>query len=216
MVNEKVLAAIKSAREGSPKRNFRQSFDMSVNFRSIDTKKPEGKIKAETRLPHPVAGVRMGIFTDMMIPQAQKLGDRVVIISKDQVEGYSKNRKAAKILAKSVAGFLAEAPMMPLVAKSIGPVLAVRGKMPKPIPPTLADLGPVVDNAAATVRVAVKDSPVVHARIGTEDMSDEDVAENAEAILRAVVAALPKGKEQVKDAVIKLSMGKPVKFQVNL
>ena len=216
MVNEKIMAAIKTVRSSSTKRNFKQSFDLSVNFRSLDIKKPEGKIKAEIRLPHPVAGVRIGIFTDMMIPQAKKLGERVVIISKDQLESYLKNKKAAKTLAKSVSGFLAEAPMMPAVAKNLGPVLAVRGKMPKPIPPTLPDLNSVVDTAAATVRLAVKDSPVVHARVGTEDMTDEQVAGNIEAILKAIIAALPKGKEQIKDAVVKLTMSKPTKFQVSI
>lgn len=213
MVNEKILAAIKSARESSAKRNFRQSFDMAINFRSIDTKKPEGKIKAEVRLPNPPAGIKIGIFADTSIPQVRKLGDKVILISKDQLEGLAKNKKAAKTLAKQVNGFLAEAPLMPQVAKALGPVLAVRGKMPRPVPPTLPDLGPIVDNAAATVRIAVKDSPVVHMRIGTEDMKDEQIAANVEAVLKVVLAALPKGKEQIKDAIIKLTMGKPIKME---
>lgn len=212
MVNEKVLAAIKAAREGSAKRNFRQSFDMAVNFKNIDPKKPEGKIKAEIRLPNPPAGVRIGIFADTAIPQVKKLGDRVILISKDQLEGLAKNKKAAKALAKQAGAFLAEAPLMPQVAKALGPVLAVRGKMPRPIPPTLPDFGPVVDITAATVKIAVKDSPVVHLKVGTEDMKDEQVAANVEVVFKAILSALPKGKEQIKDAVIKLTMGKPVKM----
>ena len=213
MVNEKVLTAVKSAREGSPKRNFKQSFDMAINFKNLDPKKPEGKIKAEIRLPHPPAGVKIGFFADSAIPLVKKLGDRVILVSKDQLEGLSKNKKAAKNLAVSVGGFLAEAPLMPQVAKALGPVLAVRGKMPKPVPPTLPDFSQAVDNAAATVRVAVKDSPVVHLRIGTEDMTDEHVAVNIEAVFKSVIAALPKGREQVKNGIIKLTMGKPVKME---
>jgi len=216
MVNEKVLAAIKSARDISTKRNFNQSFDIAINFKNINTKKPEGKIRTEVKLPNPPAGIKIGIFADTSIPQVLKMGDKVILISKDQLEGLAKNKKAAKTLAKQASGFLAEAPLMPQVAKALGPVLAVRGKMPRPVPPALLDLGPMVENAAATVRIAVKDSPVVHMRVGTEDMKDEQIAANIEAVLKAVLAALPKGKEQIKSAIIKLTMGKPVKMEATV
>jgi large subunit ribosomal protein L1 len=214
MVNEKIIAAIKSAREGSPKRNFRQSFDLAINFRDLDTKKQENKIKAEIVLPNPPAAGRIGFFADSLVAPAKKLGERIVLITKDQIDAYGKNKKAAKALANSVDSFLAEAGLMPAVAKALGPVLAVRGKMPKPVPPTIPDLSPLVTRTSATVKVAIKDSPVVHTRVGTEDMDDEKVAANIEAITTAVIAALPKGKEQVRNGVVKLTMGKAVKFEV--
>ncbi|MEM5804350.1 MAG: 50S ribosomal protein L1, partial [Candidatus Aenigmatarchaeota archaeon] len=62
------------------------------------------------------------------------------------------------------------------------------------------------------VRVAVKDSPAAHCRIGHEDMSDEDIADNAFAVVKAVESALPKGINQIRNAYVKLTMGKPVKI----
>jgi large subunit ribosomal protein L1 len=96
----------------------------------------------------------------------------------------------------------------------MGQVLAVRGKMPKPIPPTLQDLKPIIDRAKSTINIAAKESPAIHCKIGPEDMTDEKLAENAAAIISAVTTALPKGREQIKNAYVKLTMGKPVKIEM--
>ena len=47
-----------------------------------------------------------------------------------------------------------------------------------------------------------------------KEMEDEKVAENIDTVIRAVVNILPKKKEQVKNYVVKLTMGKPVKFKL--
>ncbi len=212
-MSEKTLAAIKKAREGAAKRNFKQSFDLSINLKNVDLKKPENKVKTEVSLPHPaVKPAKIGIFADMLIPKAKDLTD-IVLIKRDEIDSYSKNKKGAKALANSCTGFIAEAPLMPQVAKALGPFLAVRNKMPKPIPPTVVDLKPLVERTKNSVRLAVKDSPVINCRIGIEDMEDEKIADNIEAAINAVTAALPKGKEQIKNAFVKLTMGKSVKIE---
>ena len=96
------------------------------------------------------------------------------------------------------------------LGKNLGQVLAVRNKMPKPIPPTV-NVKALLDIVSKTIKIAVKESPTIHCNVGMEDMSDEKIAENIDTIVKSVVSALPKGKEQVKNLVIKLSMGKPVK-----
>lgn len=211
-MSEKTLTAIKKARESAPKRNFKQSFDLSINLKNVDMKKPENKVKTEVTLPHPVAKVaKIGIFADTLIPKAKEVQD-LVLIRKDQIDSYAQNKKAAKALANSCHAFIAEAPLMPQVAKALGPFLAVRNKMPKPIPPMVPDLKPVIERSKNAVRLALKDSPVVNCRIGYEDMKDEQVSENIDAAIAAVAAALPKGKEQIKNAFVKLTMGKPAKI----
>ncbi len=210
-MSEKTLAAIKKARESS-KRNFKQSFDLSINLKNVDLKRPENKVKTEVTLPHPVATIaKVGIFADLLIPKAKDIND-LVLIRKDQIDSYAQNKKAAKALANSCIAFVAEAPLMPQVAKVLGPFLAVRNKMPKPIPPAIADLKPIVERSKNSVRLILKDSPVVNCRIGFEDMDDNKVSENIEAAIAAVAAALPKGKEQIKNAFVKLTMGKPAKI----
>jgi large subunit ribosomal protein L1 len=216
MADANILEAVKKAREGTKKRNFKQAFDLAMNLKSIDIKKPENKIKLEVILPKGVSKARkVGIFADTLIPQVQKLEqENVVLVRKDELEGYSRNKKAAKALANSCAAFVAEAPLMPMIGKFLGPVFAVRNKMPKPIPPTLPNIKHVLDRECSTVKVNVKDSFALHCLIGNEEMNDEDVAANAEAVVKGVIARLPKGKEQFKNGYIKLTMGPSVKFVV--
>lgn len=215
MTENKLIDNIKKARESATKRNFKQSFDLCINLKSIDLKKAENKVKTEVTLPSGTGRVmKIGVIADTLIPKAKKLEDSIALIRKDELDDLGRNKRAAKKLASQCVSFLAEAPLMPAVGKSLGPILAPRGMMPKPIPPTVPDLKPLVDKAATTVRLALKDSPVFHCGVGTEDMSDEKIAENVSTIIKAVEAALPKGKEQIRNAVLKLTMGKPVKFEV--
>jgi len=211
-MDQNILEAIKKARE-SKKRGFKQSFDLAINLKNIDIKKPENKIKTEIMLPNGFGKqVFVGFIADTLVNQVKDL-EGVILIRKDQLEFLGKNKKEAKRIAKQCYTFVAEAPLMPLVGRYLGPVLAVRNKMPKPIP-TTANPKSIVDNVSKIVKLAVKDSPVLHCRIGHEDMEDSKIAENVDAVLKAVLSVLPKGKEQIKNMVIKLTMGKPVKFAV--
>ena len=215
MAEDKIIDNIKKARETAPKRNFKQTFDIAVNLKSIDLKKAENKVKTEVVLPAGTGRkLKVGVIVDNLIPKAQKLSDEITMIRRDELDGLGKNKRVAKKIASECVAFLAEAPLMPAIGKALGPILAPRGLMPKPIPPTVPDLKPVVDRAAATVRLALKDSPVFHCAVGTEEMTDEKVAENISAVLKTVETALPKGKEQIRNVIIKLTMGKPVKFEV--
>jgi large subunit ribosomal protein L1 len=72
----------------------------------------------------------------------------------------------------------------------------------------------MVDEKRNVLKMQLKDSPTIHVSIGTEDMDDQKIAENADAIIKNVISKLPKGKEQVKNYVVKLTMGKPVKFKL--
>lgn len=213
MTDEKIVNAVKAAREISAKRNFKQSFDIAINLKNTDMKKPENKIKADIFLQGTASGAKIGVFADALLPQAKK-HEGVIVIKKDDLEAYGKDKKAAKALANSCHSFVAEAPLMPLVGRWMGQVLAVRGKMPKPIPTTITDLTPIIEKAKSTVTIAAKDSPAIHCRIGAEDMTDEKVAENAAAVISAVMTALPKGRDQIKNAYVKLTMGKPVKIEM--
>jgi len=212
MSDKKIVDAIQKARE-SEKRNFKQSFDLAINLKSIDMKKPENKIKTEIFIPNGFGGQqKIGVIADSLVPQAKSL-ENIVLIRKDELETLGKNKKLAKKIANECRYFIAEAPLMPLVGKHLGPVLAVRNLMPTPVPPT-ATIKPMVERASKTIKIALKESPTVHCSVGSEDLDDQKIAENVDTVIKAMIAALPKGKEQIKNAVIKLTMGKPVKFEV--
>jgi len=210
MTEEKILEAIKKARD-TKKRNFKQSFVLTINLKNIDLKKPENRIKTEIKLSNILEKEsKIGVFADMLLPQAKSL-ENVIVIRKDQIESYAKNKKAAKKLAEQCFSFLAEAPLMPLIGKSLGQVLAPKNQMPVPIPPT-ADLKSIIEQRKNVIKIQLKESPTIHLRVGTEDMDDEKIAENIDSVIKVVLSSLPKGKESIKNYIVKLTMGKPIKF----
>lgn len=212
MTEQKVIDAIKKARDTN-KRNFKQTFDLAINLKSIDLKNPENKIKTEIKLPHAFNDYKIGIVAENLLPQAKDL-ENVIIIRKEQIEAYGKNKKEAKKLARSCDYFLAEAPLMPLIGKFLGPILAPKNLMPTPIPPTTQNLKSIVDQKRNTIKIQLKDSPTIHLAVGKEDMKDEEIAENIDFAIKAVLSNLPKGREQIKNFIIKLTMGKPVKVML--
>lgn len=210
MENQKILEAIKDARE-SKKRNFKQSIDLIVNLKNIDLKKNENRIKLEIIIPHnPESKGKVGIIADILASQAKEI-ENVRVISKDELENLGKNKKLAKGIVKECSYFIAEAPLMPSVGKNLGSILAPRNLMPKPVPPSV-NIKPLVEQSRKTIRLQLKDSPAFHLAIGTEDMEDEKIADNANTVIERIISSLPKGREQIKNFVIKLTMGKPAKF----
>jgi len=193
------------------KRNFKQTFDLIINLKNIDMKKPENRVKTEIYLPHGRGKpVKIGFIADILIPEVRNL-ENIELIKKDQLEVLGKNKKLAKNLAKSCSSFVAEAPLMPLVGKNLGPILAPRNKMPEPVPST-ADPKPIVERLSKTIRINTKDSPVIQCPVGTEDMDEKQIQENIDAVKKAIESALPRGKEQIKNYYLKTTMGKPVKL----
>ncbi len=205
-----ILESVKQAR--NTKKNFIQSFDVSISLKNFDVKKNENKIKGEIILPFP-RKTKICVIADSLVPAVQKLNDEdIILIKKEEISSFDK--KKAKKLANECSVFLAEAPLMPVVAKQMGQVLGPRNKIPKPIMPTAQNIKPIIETAKKTIRYAIKNSPVINCFAGKEDMKDEDVAKNIETILRTITGALPNGKNNIANVYVKLTMGKPVKIEL--
>jgi len=105
---------------------------------------------------------------------------------------------------------LAEAPLMPLIGKTIGSFLGPRGKMPVPVPPN-AIIEDLINRYRKLIRVRIRDQPAIRCRIATEDMKDEEIAENAAAIISTIEGKLEKKMRNIKSIMLKTTMGSPVK-----
>lgn len=203
-MNQKIIEAIKELRKNSKKRNFIQSFDLIVNLKEFDVKKPENKINEEFVLPHGRGEVNVAVFSDVL-----KGLECETLTSKD-VENLAKNKRAARKFINRIDFFLAEASMMPLIGKHLGQFLAPRQKMPKVIS---GDVESMIKDLKKSVKIVVKNAPVIQCIVGKENMKDEEVCENIESLLKHLEVRLPKGKRNIKSVLLKLTMSKPVEIR---
>ncbi len=215
MDKEQVQAALAKAKDISTKRNFKQSFDLIINLKGIDLKKQEHQIDAFITLPHSRGKkVRVcALVGPELEEQAKSIYDSVVL--SDNFDRYKDKREVKKV-ANNFDFFIAQANIMPKVATIFGKVFGPRGKMPNPkagcIVAPNANLKPLYDKLQHTTRVATKNSPLIQCSIGTEDISNDHIAENALTVYNSLLQLLPNEKHNIKDICVKLTMGKPVKI----
>ena len=207
-MKEKILKAVEELKANAKKRNFVQSYDLIINLKEFDTRKPENRINEEFMLPNGKGKeAKIIIFSDSL-----KEGDiDAVVINSKKIEELGKNKREAKKLVRATDFFLAEPSLMPVVGKNLGQILAPRGKMPKVIS---GDIKPLVEKLKKSVKIRIKDSPVVHCCVGNEEMKNEEIVENIESVIKHLESILPKGKNNIKEILLKLTMSKPVKLEV--
>ena len=206
------MKEIKEAKEKAKKRNFLQTWDLAISLKNVDLKKPENRLNLEFPLPEGRGKESKSIFiVDSLLSEAKKAG--VMVVTKDELEKLGKDKKKLKKYANEYEWWFCEAPLMPLVGKTLGVVLGPRGKMPKPIPPK-GSVKPFIEMSKKMVRIKLKDSPVIHVPVGTENMKDEQIMKNVIAVMNFVKEKLPKGRANIRGAFIKLTMGPSVKLRV--
>ena len=209
MNKQNILDAIVKLKGVSPERKFKQSFDLILNLKSINLKKPEEKVEIFLTLPHSKGKKQKicALIDNELNTQAKSLFDKVILR-----EDFSKfTKKEMKKLAQEYDFFIAQANIMPQIATTFGKVLGPKQKMPNPkagcvVPPTVA-LKPLYDKLQNLVPIVMKNEAVIRATVGKEDMKDEEVAENVHAVYTAVLHALPQEKQNLKSVLLKLSMG---------
>ena len=206
-MKQEILEAVKKAKEESQPRNFTQSVDVVITIKDLDVKKPENRIDEEVLLPNGRGkDVKIAFIADGELALQAKNAGADMVINKGELEEMGKDRKEAKKIANRLDFFVAQADMMPLVGRFLGPVLGPRKKMPKPVPATIKP-EPIMERLKSTVKVRIKDQPVIQALVGTQEMDDELIAANIEAILVVLDQKLEKGRNQIKSMYVKTTMG---------
>ena len=210
-MTQDMIEAVKKAKEQSKPRNFTQSIDMIINIKDLDVNKPENRFEEEVVLPNGRGkGVSVGVIADGDLTTQAKDAGVSLVIQKTDLEGYGKDRKEAKKMANNIDFFIAQADLMPLVGRFLGPVLGPRKKMTRPVPANIK-LAPILERLENTIKVGVKQQPSIQVLIGTQDMADEQIAENMEAVLAILDRHLEKGRKQIKSMYIKTTMGSVVR-----
>ena len=210
-MTQEIIDAVKEAKEQAKPRNFTQSIDVIINLKDLDVRKPENRFSEEVALPNGRGKeIKIGVIADGELALAAKNAGVDVVISKEDLQEFGKDIKAAKKVVNSVDSFIAQADMMPLVGRFLGPILGPRNKMPKPVPAS-ARIEPLLERVQATIKVGVKQQPSIQILVGTQDMEDEKLAENIEAVLAVLDRNLEKGRNQIKSMYIKATMGSVVR-----
>jgi large subunit ribosomal protein L1 len=208
-----LLDAVKEAKSKSGQKKFNQTVDLILDIKEIDMKAPEGRIQAVVELPH-VTGKpnKICVIASGELALKARNAEAERVLERADLEGLAGKKKELRKFANDYDVFIAEAPLMPLVGRILGPVLGPRGKMPVPVPPN-ADIASVIARNRKTVVVRMRNQPIIQVPVGTENMSEDELVDNIQAVLRLLEGKLKRGLKNVKFAFIKTSMGSPVKIK---
>jgi large subunit ribosomal protein L1 len=212
---EEFIQTLQIVRANSPKRKFSQSVDLIFNLKDLDLKKPEEQLDVWVPLVNPkgkIIKIAALVGPEM---QEQAKANCDLVIMHDDFKKYEGKKKEIRKLAKTNDLFIAQANIMPDVAKFFGRVLGPRGKMPNPkagcVVPTNANLKVLTERLKKMLHVVAKIQLSAKCSIGKEDMADDKLIENIMGVYNTVLHALPQEQNNIKSIILKLSMGPPFK-----
>ena len=214
MKKENFVKALQSLEKG--KRKFKQTYELIINLKGLNLKKPDEQVELWTQLPYGKGKtIKIGAFIGPELKEQAKENCDIVIMH-DDFSKYTE-KKEIKKLAKSCDYFIAQANLMGEVAKTFGRYFGPRGKMPNPkagcvVPPN-ANLKVLSEKLKKTVKISAKIQPSVKVAAGIEGMPEEEIAENMMTVYSSVLEKLPQEKQNVKNVLVKLSMSKPIKVE---
>ena len=208
-----LLDAVKEAKTKSGQKKFNQTIELIIDIKEIDMKAPEGRIQQVVELPHVTAKPnKICVIASGELALKARRAQAELVIEKADLEGLAGKKKELRKLANNYDVFISETPLMPSVGRIFGPALGPRGKLPVPVPPN-ADIASLIAKHRKTVVVKMRNQPIIQCSVGTEDMKDEELVANIQAVLRVLEGKLKRGFKNIKFAFIKTSMGEPVKIK---
>ena len=89
--------------------------------------------------------------------------------------------------------------------------------MPNPkagcVVPPKSSLEPLYNRLQDTIKVIAKERPFVQVPVGTEKLTDDQLAENILNVYKQILHKLPGEKNNIEKVALKFTMGKPVKLE---
>jgi len=212
-MQENIQTAIQRALDESPERKFVESVEISFTLRDVDLKNPANRIQEEVRLPSGRGKpIKISMFAGgEMATKAKAAG--IDVIDPATIEDLGGNKQLARKVANKSDFFLAEIPHMGTVGRFLGVVLGPRGKMPRPVPPTV-DPGMIATGLKDTSIVRSRDRITFHTAFGSREQGVDDLTANAVAIWDRVMSKLERGAGNIRSCYIKTSMGPSIKVVV--
>lgn len=215
MADKTIVDAVEKIKQASKEndRKFNQTIDLVINLKNLDLSIPKNRIDEEIILPKGRGKeAKIGLFASGELAlNAKNVVD--LLIKPEEIDDLSDDKKKVKNIADTHDFFLAEAPLMPTIGKTLGTVLGPRGKMPKPVPPG-GDVSDTVKNLRNTVKLRSKSNTTFHTIVGDEEMSSEDLAENIRTIIKRLEGLLERGRMNIRSIHVKTTMGPSEKLAI--
>ncbi|MBD3230648.1 MAG: 50S ribosomal protein L1 [Candidatus Lokiarchaeota archaeon] len=214
--------AVKKAKENKFKGKFTHTVDLFIILRDIDLKQPQNRINTEHVLPNGLGNKKSNICVlttngDFALRAKQ---EDLTVVDKEGLNELQQNRSEARKLSRDHDFFIASVEAMPLVAKSLGPVLGPKGKMPLGpprgsgiVPPT-TEIKSLKEKYEKTIRLKMRKALRIYCPVGDEEMSNKELTENIESIVNFLERNLEKGLGNFKNIYLKTTMGHPVKIEI--
>jgi len=205
MDEKKILEVLKELRK-EKERKFDQSLDLIINLKNFDVKRDSFSLVVE--LPFKIKDKKIAGFLE-------KKSNLVFSILKNDFPRYS-DKKEIKKLIKNYDYFIANAKLMPSVATTFGRYLGPANKMPSPQLGILVNedeknIKKLIEKINSGVKIRTKE-PSIKASIAKESMKDEEIVKNIISAYNKILDNLPKKNENIRNIMIKFSMGKPIKL----
>jgi len=213
MADKKTIEAVKKALDESKKlnRKFKQTVDVAITLKNVDLNDSKNRIDEAIILPKGRGkDSKIAIFASGELALKSK-GKVDLIIKPEEIEELSGDKKKFKKLVDEYDFFIAEAPLMPTIGKTLGVVLGPRGKMPKPVPPQI-DITGIVKNLRNTVMLRSKANKTFHTIAGREEMDNDQIAENIDLIIKRLESKLERGRMNIGSVYVKTTMGPSVRI----
>jgi large subunit ribosomal protein L1 len=209
--NDQLNALVKRARETAPKRKFTQSAELTLVLKDIDVKKGFS-LNEIVVLPNPAKkGPSLCVLGGGDMGMRAKRAGVEAVMEPDSLDRLGSNKRDARKIVRAHDFFLADASLMSSVGRSLGPFLGPKGKMPTPLPYG-APIESIASRLRSSTRIRSKNQLNMSTKIGDETLTDDQIAANASAVISAVEKKLPQGDKNLRNTIIKFTMGKAVKM----
>ncbi len=201
--------AVRLVKENA-KAKFDETIEVSINL-NVDPRHADQNVRGVVSLPNGTGkDVRIAVFAkDDKADEARAAGADLV-----GAEDLAEQIQNGEINFDRV---IATPDMMPVVGR-LGKVLGPRGLMPNPkLGSVTNDVTDAVSNAkSGEVQFKVEKTGIVHAGIGKASFSEEQIRQNLDAFLDAIMRAKPSGVKgsYVNKVALTSTMGPGVRFDV--
>ncbi len=134
-----LLNAVEEMKKNSTKRKFKQAVELVMRLKEIDLKKQDSRINEAVQLPNPVGkAVKVCFIAAGDLAVRAKSAGADLILSRDDLDRLGREKKEARKIAREYDHFVSEAPLMPLVGKTLGATLGQEERCPHRSPHPLS------------------------------------------------------------------------------